>query len=145
MKDGASRRRVLGPDAPAVLLDDLARSADEAQRKLLSVSVESVDIDPDRAVAVGVIVNELVINALKYAYPAGPGPIRVTLQRRDPHHACLVVEDDGVGAPATSRPTGHGLVGMSERVGLYGGTLAAGPRPDGGFRIAADLPLAGPR
>jgi signal transduction histidine kinase len=56
----------------------------------------------------------------------------------------VVVDDDGVGGAAAPLAGGHGLVGMVERVGLYGGTLHAGPRPGGGFRVAAQLPLAGP-
>jgi signal transduction histidine kinase len=44
-------------------------------------------------------------------------------------------------APLEEGGTGHGLVGMRERVRLVGGTLDAGPLPDGGFRVAAQLPL----
>jgi signal transduction histidine kinase len=55
------------------------------------------------------------------------------------------VEDDGRGAAVGSRPDsgriGRGLIGMSERATLLGGELTAGPRPGGGYRVAARLPL----
>ncbi|MFI8517859.1 sensor histidine kinase [Streptomyces sp. NPDC085481] len=59
----------------------------------------------------------------------------------------LLVEDDGRGAPQEmyedggADGRGHGMIGMRERVGMVGGTLDAGPRPGGGFRISALLPL----
>ncbi|MFF6997813.1 sensor histidine kinase [Streptomyces sp. NPDC008313] len=59
----------------------------------------------------------------------------------------LLVEDDGKGAPhelyeeGGADGQGHGLIGMRERVGMVGGTLDAGPRPGGGFRVSVLLPL----
>jgi signal transduction histidine kinase len=48
------------------------------------------------------------------------------------------------GPPLETTGTGHGLVGMRERVRLIGGTLDTGPLPDGGFRVAAHIPLLAP-
>jgi signal transduction histidine kinase len=55
----------------------------------------------------------------------------------------LEISDDGP-ARAAGRVDGsrRGIVGMAERARLLGGTLDAGPTPDGGFRVRADLPLA---
>jgi signal transduction histidine kinase len=61
----------------------------------------------------------------------------------------LVVEvaDDGAGAGAAPNGSGNGagqgIVGMRERVLALGGTLEAGPRPEGGFRVRASLPVGG--
>jgi signal transduction histidine kinase len=56
------------------------------------------------------------------------------------------VIDDGRGAPVSASDgqvgTGHGLIGMRERVAAFSGELEVGPRPGGGFRVAARLPLA---
>lgn len=51
------------------------------------------------------------------------------------------VEDDGTADPDRPPEPGHGLTGMRERVTALGGTLAAGPRAEGGFSVRAELPL----
>ncbi|MEU4272212.1 sensor histidine kinase [Streptomyces sp. NPDC026092] len=87
------------------------------------------------------IVQEALANIVRHA----PGAkTRVSVRSED--GALLVVVVNGP-APGPTSPlergdgTGHGLVGMRERVRLTGGTLDTGPLPDGGFRVAARLPL----
>ncbi|MEE1753323.1 sensor histidine kinase [Streptomyces sp. SP18CS02] len=86
------------------------------------------------------IVQEALANVVRHA----PGaPTRVSVSAADGVLTVLVV--NGASAeprsPLESVGTGHGLVGMRERVRLTGGTLDTGPLPDGGFRVAARLPL----
>jgi signal transduction histidine kinase len=52
----------------------------------------------------------------------------------------LEILDDGRGVNGRAAPGGHGLMGMRERVGVYGGSFEAGPRTGGGFRVAVRLP-----
>ena len=60
--------------------------------------------------------------------------------RYRPTRVELEVRDDGKSAPA-SDGLGHGLVGIRERVKIYGGEMSAGPAPDGGFVLSARLPV----
>jgi signal transduction histidine kinase len=102
----------------------------------LHVDGEVCDLDPGISLTVFRIVQEALTNTLKHAGEA-TAEVRLTFGKE-----ALVVEvlDTGRGpAPETGR-VGHGLVGMRERVALYGGTLRTGPRPGGGFRVHASIP-----
>jgi signal transduction histidine kinase len=91
------------------------------------------------------IVQEALTNVVKHA---GPARAQVVVGYRD-HEVTVEVTDDGRGvtAPTEDGPArvGHGLIGMRERVQAFGGDLQAGPRPGGGFRVAARLPLGAER
>lgn len=86
------------------------------------------------------VVQEALTNVIKHAGRPARAVVRITY--RDGQMR-VEVTDDGQGASTTmvERATGHGLVGMRERVELYQGTLRAGPRPGGGFRVDATIPL----
>src|SRR6202000_2884822 len=81
------------------LLDDLRRSAEGNRMSRLTRKAEPIEIDPDRAVAIGIVVNELVMNAVKYAYPDGAGPIHIDLVARN-DEVLLSIADNGVGLNA---------------------------------------------
>ncbi|MFF3287204.1 sensor histidine kinase [Streptomyces sp. NPDC003023] len=86
------------------------------------------------------IVQEALANVVRHA----PGaPTRVSVTSDDGHLTVLVVNGPAAQrtSPLETTGTGHGLVGMRERVRLTGGTLDTGPLPDGGFRVAARLPV----
>jgi signal transduction histidine kinase len=83
------------------------------------------------------IVQEALTNALKHA-----GDARATVRvRYAPDSLELEIVDDGAGAEAQADGGGHGLVGMRERVALYGGRLEANRRAAGGFTVRALLPI----
>lgn len=86
------------------------------------------------------IIQEALTNALKHA---GPARAHVTI-RHLPGSLELEITDDGRGAAGELvgiEKRGRGLIGMKERVALFGGELNAGPRPEGGFRVHASLPF----
>jgi signal transduction histidine kinase len=83
------------------------------------------------------IVQESLTNTRRHA---GPAHAHVRLEYAD-DGLSVRVDDDGLGAPAHTEPSGgNGLPGMRERATALGGTLTAGPRPGGGFRVTAHLP-----
>ncbi|MFJ7586453.1 sensor histidine kinase [Streptomyces sp. NPDC097617] len=89
------------------------------------------------------IVQEALANVVRHA-PGAPTRVSVTVDEGE----VLVLVVNGPARDAVveveTSGTGHGLVGMRERVRLTGGTLDTGPLPDGGFRVAARLPLNDP-
>ncbi|MFC8722704.1 sensor histidine kinase [Kitasatospora sp. NPDC057198] len=147
----AGLRRMLGllragdpepaPPAPAALvsladLDALAaRAADAGVRVELRRLGPSGPLPAEVELAAFRIVQESVTNVARHA---GTGRCTVTLDRR-PGELALEIRDSGRG-PAPGG-TGWGIAGMRERAALLHGTLTAGPGPDGGFLVAATLPL----
>jgi signal transduction histidine kinase len=89
------------------------------------------------------VIQEALTNVCKHA---GPSHVRIRVRHTD--NELSVVVDNSRPSPGTSlsaAPGGHGLIGMRERVAALGGDLSAGPRPDGGYRVTATLPLSTPR
>jgi signal transduction histidine kinase len=121
-------------------LDGLAREVSDAGVPV-DVHVEGrlEDVPPGVDSTGYRIVQEALTNVLKHA-----GPSRASV--RVVHGDGIVrieVRDDGRGVNGRSTGVGHGLMGMRERVAVYGGRLDAGPVTGGGFRVAAELPYAG--
>ncbi len=83
------------------------------------------------------IVQEALTNVMKHA---GPAKVQVNLMYL-PNELKVEVVDNGRGASADSGAIGNGLLGMRERVDLFGGELHTGPARGGGFRVRASLPL----
>ncbi|MFW2512472.1 sensor histidine kinase [Demequina sp. SO4-13] len=84
------------------------------------------------------IVQEALTNVRKHA---GPSPSVYVQLTWEADAAVVAVGDDGRGAAARRDGSGLGIAGMSERVGVFGGSLTAGPRAGGGFLVRARLPL----
>lgn len=82
------------------------------------------------------IVQEALANASRHAGRNARTEVRV---ETEPGMVTIEVTDDGVGG-TVGVGSGHGIIGMRERAQLLGGSLEAGPRPDGGFRVVARLP-----
>jgi signal transduction histidine kinase len=81
------------------------------------------------------IIQEAVTNVVRHA---GTGQCQVVIDQQDGQLSIEVTDGGRGGSPAG---TGYGITGMRERAVLLGGDFSAGPRPDGGFRVAARLPL----
>jgi len=133
----------------AAYLDALVRELQEswggALGARLSLTAEPILLDTDRAVSLGVIVNELVTNACKYAYgPGEDGEVRIALVRADKGSLRLTVEDDGRGLAAGEAAQGTGLGSrviraMAESLGAQ---MAYDPTPRG-VRARLTAPLLG--
>lgn len=159
----AEMRRLLGvlrddhgnrSHAPAPALSDVGRLVDDVRAAGIPITLLVVGEPVDHSAGVELsayrIVQEALTNVIKHAGPLTEVSVRLT------HMADTVsveVVDDGRGAAARDQHTGgsggvepadggHGLLGMRERVELWGGTLEAGPIDGGGYRVGATLPNA---
>ena len=134
--------------APAPTLSDLPVLV--AQMKELglpiTVEVEGESSDDRRAVEMSAyrVVQEALTNVIKHAGVTTAVDIRITNR---PDALRVEITDDGRGAGASSTPSlpsgRHGLIGIRERVDVWGGTMTAGPRAGGGYAVVAEFPLDG--
>jgi len=146
-------RQVLGtlrtpgeaPRSPAPGLDRLPELTEQARRAGLVVDVTTegtrAALAPGTDLAAFRIVQEALTNIVRHS---GSRTARVLL-RYLPGVLEIRVDDEGPATSGAGEPSGggNGLVGMRERAAALGGTVEAGPRPDGGFRVRARIPLAG--
>lgn len=132
------------PLAPSPGLADVERlaaaTADAGVRVDVRRSGQERPLPADIDLSAYRIVQEALTNVVRHA---GTGRCRVDIDYGDGELSVEVV-DDGRGVAENGSAHGFGIVGMRERVGLLHGRLSAGPRPEGGFRVAAQLPLPGP-
>jgi signal transduction histidine kinase len=152
----AEMRRVLAvlrPDAepemsPQPGLDDLAELVARFESGGLPVRLDAppAELPPGVGLAVYRIVQESLTNVLKHAGPGATAAVTVEPGRGSVRVSVL---DDGRGPTGPASGAAHGIVGMRERVAVYGGTLRAGaginggpgPGPGGGFEVEAVIPL----
>jgi signal transduction histidine kinase len=131
------------PYAPQPGLGDLSALVERVRGTGLDVTVRRVGVPFELSSAAGLtvyrVVQEALTNALKHAQEAHV--VEVLLTFADPDVAVRVTDDGQslVAVPARPAGGGHGLAGMAERASTFGGTLAAGPRPSGGWEVQALL------
>ena len=94
-------------------------------------------LPPGLDLAVYRVVQEGLTNVLRHS---GEAPTVVRISGRL-GQLVITVSDDGTGTGANSGQPGRGLLGLRERIGLYGGAVDAGPRPGGGWRLRATIPI----
>ncbi len=130
-------------DSPGVSgLDRLEELADSVRHAGLQVVLLHQGSRPTEALSSSVdlsayrIVQEALTNTLRHA---SASRVDVTV-RHTTGWLELDVRDNGCGTSSTSHTAGRGIAGMRERATILGGTLEAGPRPEGGFRVFARLP-----
>lgn len=137
--DGGSEAAPLGP---APRMADVDQLADATEAAGVQVAVqwrgERRPLPADLELSAFRIVQEAVTNVVRHADTSS---CQVRIDYRD-EELRIEVTDGGRGCPAPG--LGYGIAGMRERVGLLHGEFSAGPRPEGGFRVTATLPLSEP-
>jgi signal transduction histidine kinase len=144
----ATEIQVAAALAPQPRLDDIPELVATARRAGALVTLETPEDSEQLPASVGLTAYRIVQESLSNAARHAPGArISVTVEEAQPYVRITVKnEPTATGQPpanGTAQPTqpGHGLAGMRERVALLGGQLRAGPEPDGGFAVRADLPM----
>ncbi len=142
------RRAELGPGPEQAPLGPAPGLADLEQLAAMTLDAGvKVDVDwhgsraplpADIDLSAFRIIQEAVTNVVRHA---GTGQCQVLIDQQD-GQLSIEVTDSGHGGSTAG--TGYGIIGMRERATLLGGDFSAGPRPGGGFRVAARLPVPAP-
>jgi signal transduction histidine kinase len=141
MRTGEEAPATLAPQPGLQHLERLVAQVEEAGLPVtLRIEGERPELPPGVDLSAYRIVQEGLTNALKHA----PGSHAEVIVRFAPDSVHLEITDNGNGS-GEEDGLGQGLVGMRERVALYGGTLEAGPKDGGGFVLRADLPVEASR
>ncbi|MDF8266409.1 sensor histidine kinase [Luteipulveratus flavus] len=148
----AETRRLVGvlraPDAglelaPQAGLDAIADVVERTTAAGVPTTLESTGerapVPRDAELAAYRVVQESLTNVMKHAGPGATAHVRLD---HTPDGLIVAVTDDGLGAAVAHDGAGHGILGMRERVTVYGGTLHAGPRRGPGFAVTATIPVS---
>lgn len=130
------------PVQPTADLDDLDELMASLRRSGLRVEA-AVDgmvrpVPPTASLVAYRVIQESLTNVRKHA---GGSTARISLSYRSAALRVVVENTDGARGTSGANGTGHGITGMRERVAAAGGSLTAGPRQGGGFRVSALLPI----
>ncbi|WP_112239413.1 sensor histidine kinase [Kribbella monticola] len=131
----ADEAAALTPQPGVADLERLARSTGPRPRVEVELSGDLDDLGPSVGAAIYRIAQESITNAVRHAREATRVDVRVAA---DDTCVRLTVHDDGEAGSAG--PVGYGLVGMTERASLLGGSFEAGPGPERGWIVEAVLP-----
>ncbi|WP_265521791.1 sensor histidine kinase [Oerskovia flava] len=147
-EDGAGAPRAPAPAgeadrSPQPASGDLESLVAQVRASGLRVSLVRIgtarQLPPGAGLTVYRVCQEALTNVLKHA---GPDPAVTVVVRWKVDTLHLEVDDDGRGASARAESSpGFGLLGMRERAAIFGGTITAGPRPGGGFRVRFTMPI----
>ncbi|MHB1491488.1 MAG: sensor histidine kinase, partial [Cellulomonas sp.] len=133
---------IAGTPGPQPAVEDIDALVDQVRTSGLRVSLVRMGspriMPPGAGLTAYRICQEALTNVLKHA---GPDPQVTVVVQWLPTSLVLDVSDDGRGAAVENDGAGKGLLGMRERAAMFRGSLTAGPRAGGGFRVRAEIPL----
>jgi signal transduction histidine kinase len=132
-EDGASYAPQPGLDRVGELIDDARAAGLEVE---FAESGDRGALTPGVELTIYRVMQEALTNVRKHA---GPVPTRVAITY-GPEALELEVRNEAGRSNGSAPPGGHGLIGMRERLRLFGGALSAGAEADGGYRVHATLP-----
>ncbi|WP_254402451.1 sensor histidine kinase [Streptomyces sp. AC555_RSS877] len=146
LREGAERAQEGASDlnaAPGLgRLEQLARRVQAAGVPVdLRITGAPFALPPGADLCVYRVIQEALTNVMKHA-PTANASVTVHYDEAAVH---VLVSDDGqesIPVATTAEHAGHGLIGMRERAGIYGGTVTAGPGPQGGFEVALTVPVS---